>query len=158
GLSIDPNTGLLTGKPTVIGQFVVGVCVEEWSDGVFMGTHTRDFQFNVAPCEQTSSAIIEPIAEDQYCDDLTFHFTNLSNPDNDFCWDLGDPPTNTDNAVTFNAQSTYPDTGTYTVTLITNPGFFCSDTAEIILPVYVDAFVDIDSFSFECQGDVPVYS
>jgi hypothetical protein len=54
---IDPNTGQLTAYPNTIGQFVVGICVSEYRDGVLLSTNTRDFQFNVTDC-----VIVEAIA------------------------------------------------------------------------------------------------
>jgi len=157
-LAIDPNTGVLTGVPQVQGQYVVGVCVEEWRNGVLLGVNKRDFQFNVAPCEATSEVIIAEIDATQLCDDLTFFFENLSDPGNDFVWDFGDPTTEDDISDTFDGTYTYPDTGTYNVTLISNPGAFCSDTAVIELPVYFEASVEIAASSFECVNDQPVYS
>jgi len=158
GLEIDVNTGLLTGTPLQLGQFVIGVCVEEWRDGQLLSTNTRDFQFNVAFCEPTAEAIIaEPSAED-LCQDLTFDFENLSDPVNLFVWDFGDPNTDDDIAETYNASYTYPDTGTYTVTLITNPGFFCSDTTSIDVPVYNSAQIEVSIADFECVGDQQVFT
>jgi len=157
-LSIDPVTGLLTGEPTVQGQFVVGVCVEEYRDGVLLGTNKRDFQFNVALCDPVSEALIQEITEEELCDDLSFNFNNLGNPANEYVWNYGDPTTENDVTNGYNGFYTFPDTGTYTVTLISNPGVFCSDTAEIILPVYNETTIDIESFSFECINGEPIYS
>lgn len=157
-LSIDPVTGELTGQPTVQGQFVVGVCVEEYRDGVLIGTNKRDFQFNVAQCDPVSEALVQEITEEELCDDLSFGFTNLGNPANEYVWTYGDPTTEDDVSTDFNGFYTFPDTGTYTVTLISNPGVFCSDTAEIILPVYNETTIEIESFSFECINGEPVYS
>lgn len=52
-LAIDPVTGLLTCTPTAVGQYAIGICVEEYRDGVLLSTVTRDFQFNVTTCEPT---------------------------------------------------------------------------------------------------------
>lgn len=58
-VSIDPVTGLITGIPNIQGQFVVGVCVEEYRNGQLMGSIQRDFQFNVAECIQSITAQIQ---------------------------------------------------------------------------------------------------
>jgi len=158
GLEIDAITGLLTGTPIQLGQFVIGVCVEEWRNGELLSTNTRDFQFNVAFCEPTSEALIaEPTAED-LCQDLTFDFENLSDPVNFFVWDFGDPTTEDDVAETYNASYTYPDTGTYTVTLISNPGFFCSDTATIDVPIYNSAQIEVSIADFQCVDGQQIFS
>ena len=52
-LAIDPVTGELTCTPTAAGQYAIGICVEEYRDGVLLSTVTRDFQFNVTLCEPT---------------------------------------------------------------------------------------------------------
>ncbi|MFN2428963.1 MAG: PKD domain-containing protein [Cryomorphaceae bacterium] len=158
GLEIDPITGELTGVPTVLGQYVVGVCVEEWRDGVLLSVNTRDFQFNVAVCEPTSEAIIEEPEIEDLCDDLNFDFTNLSDPTNTFLWDFGDPTTDDDISNDYNASYTYPDTGTYVVTLITNAGFFCSDTTELELPLYYENTIDVEIASFECIDGEQVFT
>ncbi len=49
-MNIDSVTGELTAFPNLIGQFVVGICVTEFRDGVAINTSIRDFQFNVADC------------------------------------------------------------------------------------------------------------
>ena len=51
-LAIDPVTGILTVTPNQLGQYVVGICCDEYRNGVRIGTHSRDFQFNVVNCEQ----------------------------------------------------------------------------------------------------------
>lgn len=49
-LKIDSKTGLITGTPTIIGQFLVGVLVEEYRDGKLISVVRRDFEYNVRPC------------------------------------------------------------------------------------------------------------
>jgi gliding motility-associated-like protein len=158
GLSINPVTGMLIGVPTVLGQYVVGVCVEEWRDGQLLSTNTRDFQFNVAFCEQPSQALVAQPEIDDLCQGLTFTFQNESNPDNVFVWDFGDPTTDDDVSNIYSPTYTFPDTGVYTVMLVTNPDFFCSDTFLLNLPLFYEVSVEITSSAFECENGLQVFS
>ena len=158
GLSIDPVTGVITGKPTQLGQFVVGVCVEEWRDGKLISTNTRDFQFNVALCEQSYAAGIADPDPADLCGNLTINFENISDPDNDFVWNFGDPANPNAGSTVFSPTYTYPDTGTYEVMLVTNPGFFCSDTAYLILPLYYEMQINVQISDFECVDGEQVFS
>lgn len=57
-LAINPITGQLTLTPTLVGQYVVGICCDEYRNGVLIGTHSREFQFNVVDCTQISPVSI----------------------------------------------------------------------------------------------------
>lgn len=56
-LSLDPSTGLMTGTPTMLGQFVVGVVVKEYRNGNYISETLRDFQFNVVNCPNPPVAV-----------------------------------------------------------------------------------------------------
>lgn len=60
--SINPSTGLLSGTPGTLGQFVVGVKVKEYRNGVYIGETIRDFQFNVVNCPQPPPTLAVPNA------------------------------------------------------------------------------------------------
>lgn len=60
--SINSSTGLLTGTPGTLGQFVVGVMVKEYRNGVYIGKTIRDFQFNVVNCPQPPPTLAVPNA------------------------------------------------------------------------------------------------
>ena len=42
-VQIDNITGIISGTPTIIGQYVVGVCAEEFRDGVLIGNYQARF-------------------------------------------------------------------------------------------------------------------
>jgi gliding motility-associated-like protein len=44
--------GILTATPNTIGQFLVGICVQEVRNGQIINTTRRDFQYNVVDCDQ----------------------------------------------------------------------------------------------------------
>lgn len=148
-LSIDPATGLLTGTPTQIGQYVVGVCVKEYRNGVFIENHYRDFQFNVVQCTPT---VIASTPNVNQCDDPKVFFWNNSTGANTYWWDFGDPNITADTSVFYFPNYTYPGPGTYTVTLIVNKGQLCSDTTTATVTI-LDPWVTEDfTFNTPCLG------
>lgn len=56
-LVLNPNTGLLSGTPTMLGQFVMGIKVEEYRNGVKVSETLRDFQINVVNCPQPNPPV-----------------------------------------------------------------------------------------------------
>ena len=78
-LSIDPVSGELIGIPSQQGQYVVGVCVEEYRNGQLLSVNNRDFQFNVVNCTSNIMAVIpEQIVFHDPCDGLEVEFGNNS--------------------------------------------------------------------------------
>ncbi|MFK7932985.1 MAG: PKD domain-containing protein [Saprospiraceae bacterium] len=149
-LRINPRTGRLTGLPTLQGQFVVGVCVEEYRDGVLISETRRDFQYNVGRCEEVEAVIVAPAAQ---CENLTVEFSNNSVQADEFEWHFDYP--NDPRAISSEANPTYtyPDTGRYTVMLIAEPGSACVDTsfAEVYLQNN-SLFVDFEIEKADCSS------
>ena len=133
-LSIDPHTGLITGTPDMIGRWVVGVCVSEFRNGVLLTTNKRDFQFNVVDCPNLPVASI-PL-QNSFCFGSQVHFTQNSVNAMSYQWNFGDPTTSLDVSTSATPTWTYPDSGSYTVTLIINPGTLCSDTSSTVYQIY----------------------
>jgi gliding motility-associated-like protein len=135
--SIDAATGQLSGKPTLIGQFVVGVCIQEFRNGTLLNTHYRDFQFNVVSCiVNVLSDFADPIKK---CQGSTITFSNQSFGNVGaltYLWDFGVAGINSDTSNVTNPTYTYADTGAYVVTLIANPGKPCCDTMQKTFWVY----------------------
>lgn len=141
-LAIDPVTGLLTGTPNTIGQFVVGICVEEYRDGALISETKRDFQYNVGQCGEAISAFFAPAVD---CDGFTVNFDNQSQDAVDFTWDFGDPTTTADVSTETNPSYTYPDTGLYVIEMIAGPNETCADTSYSSVSVQIPSlFVDFE--------------
>ncbi len=138
-LKIDPHTGMITGKPTLPGQYVVGICVKEYRGNKLLGENIRDFQFNVSECQKEVDAEIarpRPDSSLNNCRDFTVQFENLSSGSNRFFWDFGVESLSSDFSTEENPSYTYPDTGSYRVMLIAEPGGVCSDTDYIFVKIY----------------------
>ncbi len=154
-LRIDPNTGIITGTPELLGQFVVGICVSEFRDGVLLSRVFRDFQFNVANCEPQVFAQVradEVIDGQQYfinscgATEVTIQnesFIRQFIRDYEWRFDI-----NGQEAVYRDWSPTvaFPGEGNYRGQLLLNPGTDCGDTAQ----VFVNIFPAIEAdFSFE---------
>jgi gliding motility-associated-like protein len=171
-VTINPQTGLLRVAPTQIGQFVVGVCVREYRNGQLLGVHQRDFQFNITPCATNVNANLDlssnfiPIPPNLYeaCGQYMVNFINNSQNASLYFWDFGVPGINSDTSSAFEPTYVYPGPGTYTITLIANPGYFCADTATAILTLQDPPglqllppdpqCIDENSFTFQLQGAI----
>ncbi len=151
GLAIDPVTGLLTGVPTQAGQYVVGVCVEEYRNGQLLSVNKRDFQFNVVSCLSNIEAVI-PVQTSFHdpCSGLEVTFGNNSINTQYYHWDFGVPNILSDTSDLQNPTYVFPDTGAYFVTLIGNPGYACADTTIAVIEVYDDIVVTITSSGNPC--------
>ena len=138
-IAIDPVTGELTVHPTLQGSFTVGVCVTEIRNGVVIGEAKRDFMFKVVQCNAQVTAVIADQSGGQICTGLTQSFENESIGGTVWSWNFGDPTITTDTSSTQEPSWTYAEPGTYTVTLIANPGLACADTSlntfEVSLPL-----------------------
>ncbi|MGB3946975.1 MAG: PKD domain-containing protein [Bacteroidia bacterium] len=133
-LTINPQTGLITATPNMVGQWVVGVCVSEYRNGVLIDVNKRDFQFNVVNCPNLPSASIPQ--QTQFCNGYTVNFTSNSSNAFTYNWDFGDTSVNNDTSNLQNPTWTYADSGMYSVTLIINKGTLCVDTATSNFLIY----------------------
>lgn len=133
-MTVNGSSGLLTGTPNMIGQWVVGVCVEEWRNGQLLSVNKRDFQFNVVNCPPVPVSSIP--SQTTYCFGMTVNFQNSSVNGSTWHWDFGDPNATNDTSNQFTPSWTYSQPGTYNVMLIANPGSPCADTGWTTFQVY----------------------
>ena len=135
-VTINPETGLITGVAPPAGVYVVTVCVSEIRDNAVIATQRKDLQINVAECSIAAAQL-----EDDYmlCNESrTISIKNLSNSPliRSYDWSVINPA-NTTIFTTKNNELTYTFSanGIYTVQLIVNKGQPCSDTTTA--PVFV---------------------
>lgn len=137
-ISIDPSTGLITGKPIQMGQYAFAICVSEFNNGVLQSTLRRDYQFNVTNCQSNIVSGIQSQIQtpSSICAGKTVQFFESATNANSYFWDFGDPNSTSDTSNLPNPVYTYSDTGTYIVTLVVNPRTPCTDTATTLFTVH----------------------
>lgn len=156
-LQVNPVTGLMTATPGITGQFVVGVCVEEYDaeTGILLSVTRRDFQYNVNPCGDITSVLVAPTVQ---CDNLTVTFENQSTNATGYQWYFDYPnPTPASTTLDPVVQHTFPDTGYYQIALIAEPNSQCADTTihDIFLQ-YNSLTADFQIDVFDCQNQALV--
>jgi gliding motility-associated-like protein len=106
------------------------------------GTYTVSITVNTqGGCPQTSQQVIAvgvpPTAQfvaNTVCTNTPMQFTDQSQNTVNWLWNFGDPAAMNDTSNVQNPNYTYTTAGTYTVTLIANPGP-CSDTSTLAVTV-----------------------
>lgn len=171
-LTINANTGLISGVPVASGltgsQYVVGIKVTEInSNGIVMGCIQRDFQLNVAQCDNLVNArigaefVVDAGGNRSYqiqsCGLNTIDFLNDSGPENfieTYKWSFdvdGDEFSSEDRDVSIS----FPGTGNYEGELIINEGLSCADTAFINVSLFGNMEADFATDYDTCVlGDV----
>ena len=150
-LTIDSRTGKITAIPSIIGQFLVGVCVKEYRNGVQIGYTRRDWELNIVPCGEPPVGAFERAGDK--CDGLTVSFTNNSAPLTHSRWYFNFPDTTTLKSTDFSPTVTFPDTGEYEVVLVAFNDA-CFDTVRKKVRV-LDPQLDPDFVAeIDCQGGI----
>lgn len=163
-ISIDSETGIITGTPTIQGQFVITVIAEEYKDGEKIGEVNRDFQFNVAKCDPTVFARVQSaITIDESnvflrsCGEFTIPFRDSSYEErfiSTYKWKFN---INGEEEVynQKNVDVTFPALGEYSGQLIVNEGTECSDSTDIDISVLPNIEADFEFAYDTCiAGDV----
>ncbi len=150
-LAINSNTGILTATPSDPGQYVYGILVQEYRNGVLIGESRRDFQVNVTYCDNyTVASIFSPTI---VCGTLEASFLNTSYGAATYYWTFGDPTSVNDTSSLKDPTYMYPDTGTYPLVLVAyaaNPN--CNDTAFGEARVYPAFFTKFGVSSHPCTN------
>ena len=144
GVTINPNTGIISGIAPGAGSYVITVCINEWRNGIIINTHRKDFILKIADCDFVAAQL--PLSA-VFCDDFNVGFTNQSPSSLIYAWhwDFGITGTLNDTSNTATPSFIYPDTGIYTVKLVVNPGDQCSDSASMQIGLYPGFFPNFNS-------------
>jgi gliding motility-associated-like protein len=153
-MTIDPVTGLLTGKPDVIGQFVIGICVEEYRNGVLIGSKRRDYQVNIGVCDIATAAFFAP---EIICESFTVSLQNQSQSADNFIWYFNDPNNPGATSTLPNPTYTYSDSGLYNIVLIAEPGSVCSDTFSAEVHILLNSlFANFNVVNADCADSLTI--
>ena len=156
-IQINPATGLITGTPNHIGRYLVTVFCNEWRAGVVINTIRREFQFVVTDCSKVVVADIPQYSTDfnTYivdCADYTVNFVNTSTGGFAYHWDFGVPGVANDTSNDIQPTFTYPDTGTFAVKLVVNPGTTCPDSITRLVKIYPKFYASFSDSGRQCPG------
>jgi gliding motility-associated-like protein len=158
GVAINRFTGQVSGTGPASGIYILTACVTEYQRGtnIVRARSRKSLHILVADCQLTQ-ARLNP--EYITCDGFTLSFSNNASSNNiqTWFWDFGVPGTNTDTSILATPTFTYPDTGTYTITLIVNKGLACSDIARARVKVYPGFFPNF-TVAGQCKNRPIVFS
>lgn len=162
-LTLGNFDGRVTGRPTLQGQYVVAVCVEEYRNGKLLSTIQREFQFNVTFCQPTVAADLNGKVdafgyfEFTTCGDTKISIQNKSQDPRyikgyEWIFDLPDSVLVPSSFSTRDIVLEVPGPGTYYGVMVLNPGIeACTDTANIKVvvasPIKPDFRINFDTCS-----------
>ncbi|MBK7093589.1 MAG: gliding motility-associated C-terminal domain-containing protein [Saprospiraceae bacterium] len=163
-IRINALTGIISGQPQNLGQFVVGVMVKEYRKGVLIGTIQRDFQFNVTACTPAVSARVGNSTQLDLklfrifaCGADTVLFINNSYDKAKILsvkW-VFDVKGQKITSEEWDGLIPFPEPGNYTGKLILNEKLACSDSADIQVNIYPGIHASFD-FSLDSCRQQPV--
>ncbi|NOT36114.1 MAG: T9SS type B sorting domain-containing protein [Saprospiraceae bacterium] len=152
-LKINPATGEITGTPNTVGQFLIGVCVTEYRNGVKMSYTSRDFEINIVPCGATPTAAFDITSN--VCNGLTQSFSDKSTGAASIQWFFEYPNNLNATSTSSNPSYTFPRSGTYTVVLVArNAG--CNDTIKKTITLIPSTIVPDFSSKYKCDPDLKI--
>ena len=150
-VTIDPNTGIISGTSPNPGSYVINVCVSEYRAGQLITIHRKDFTLKIGNCTLAAAELPQP-GYAAFCKSYTTTFENLSTASNitNYYWDFQDPGSGTNSTSTQPRPThTFSDTGTYTIKLVVQSTGGCSDSATSFVRVY-PGFTPEFSFTGSC--------
>ncbi|MCF8277668.1 MAG: gliding motility-associated C-terminal domain-containing protein [Flavobacteriales bacterium] len=162
-LTIDPVTGELNATPTSVGTYVIGMCVQEYRNGVLLGETRRGIQVNVVNCQAPVAFPddVNEISPTSFINCTEFvEFNAFNSAGFSVWWDFGDPTTTSDQSTIQNPTWTYPGPGVYDLTLVVynpiNPNDpLCTDTVVQQVTVQDTVIPDAGPDQSTCPG-IPV--
>ncbi len=135
-VTIDPNTGIISGiAPATTGDYVVAVCVQEYRNGILIGTTKKEIHISVADCSLAAASLNPTYIN---CNTFTEFFQNESASPAivSYLWTFGDPLNPGASSTSPTPSYTYTDTGTFTLKLKVVGSGGCQDSANALVKIY----------------------
>jgi gliding motility-associated-like protein len=146
GVTIDPITGLISGiAPSASGEYVLCVCVNEYRNGVLIGTTRKELHIEIGDCSSIAASLDPSYIT---CDGYSWTFFNGGDQSliTSYFWTFGDPASGAnDSSILASPVHVFTDTGAFVITLIVNRGDPCADTTTTIMKVYPGFFPDFNN-------------
>lgn len=138
GVTINSVTGVISGTaPSLMGQYVVCVCVNEYRNGTLIATTRKELHIDVRDCSPLR-AQLDP--RPSFCDNLDVSFQNdaTGNPSNaEYLWDFGDPASGTsNNSALATPNHIFSAPGDYNVKLRITLAGACTDSSTTLVRVW----------------------
>jgi gliding motility-associated-like protein len=147
GVSINAQTGLITGIAPMTGEYVLCVCVSEYRNGVFIAETRKEIHLKTADCNPLG---VQLSPKQTTCDGFVVNFQNdypNNPPTTIYNWNFGDPASGLANTSTLPTPThTFSSAGTFIVKLkVALPGNQCADSATFpvkVFPGFRPGFLD----------------
>lgn len=138
GVTINPTTGVISGiAPSLVGQYVICVCVYEYRNGTLVGITRKELHLEVSDCNPLR-AQLNP--RPSICDNLNVNFQNDATgnpPTAEYLWNFGDPASGINNTATQAATNhLFSAPGDYTVKLRVTLQGICTDSSTTVVRVW----------------------
>jgi gliding motility-associated-like protein len=136
GMQIS-SQGIISGNaPDKPGEYVISVCVNEFRNGILIGTTRKELHVIVGDCTLTAASLNPSYIT---CGSFSFTFQNESGSAGvtAYSWNFGNPASGINNtSVSPNPTHTFTDTGKYVVKLKVTSTGGCQDSAQTLMSVY----------------------
>lgn len=134
---INPVNGVISGiVPNTIGTYAIAVAVNEYREGVLIGSTRKEIHIDVGNCQQTAANLMPKYIS---CDGYSLTFKNETPipAGSIYTWNFGDLKSGINDTSSLpNPTHIYSDTGIYTIKLKITSAGGCEDSTNALAYVY----------------------
>lgn len=168
GVTLNQQTGQLFIQSNIQGSFLTTICYNEWRNGIKINSTKRPMVLTFLTCDYQVKAqilcdsLVQQVSTGNIClaqcNNRTVQFLNKSIGAKSQFWDFGETNSFTDTSSMKEPVFTYPDTGSYKVSLIAI-GENCIDTIVSVINIYDDQIqANFDMTGKYCVGDTMLFT